>query len=573
MQTRQMNGGEAVVESLRAVGVRHVFGIVGSSVLEVFDLLPQAELTYIGVRHEQTAGHMADAYARASGRPAVCLVQNGAGLTNLVTAVATAYRARSPMIVITGSPTSKQLFTDAYQEIDHVHIMRPITKWSHLVNRADRIAEALQQAYREALTPPYGPTLVDIPRDFLYELVDARIEQPSQFMATGGCAPNPADIARVVDLLTEATAPVILTGGGVTWSGASEEVSALADRLAAPICTTYGHNDAVPNSSPWYVGALGRGGSKAAMEAFRRADVVLAIGTRMDPFTFLPYYGEPYFPQAAVIIQVDNDPRRIGKHYPVTLGTVADAKQWTQALLAEYASRGTGTSSATTLEQVAQWKTAWQHELAENSQWDGQRALSMEAAYAALAEVLPAHAVRTVDIGSSPSFAYSMLNYSEPRTLLPPLGLGGVGFSLPAALGAKLARPDQPVVALMGDGAFSMAFPALFTAVEHGIPITAIVFDNGAWGAEKANQQYFYEAHYVGTNLKSPDLVALAATVGARATTAETPDAIRRAAAAALDDQQAGATTVIRIPVDPERFPLPARRDALKKPERRIYRA
>jgi sulfoacetaldehyde acetyltransferase len=563
----QMNGGEAIVQSLVKADIQHVFGIVGSSVLEVFDLLPQTKLRYIGVRHEQVGGHMADAYARVSGQPAVCLVQNGAGLTNLVTAVATAYRARSPMIVISGSPTSKQLFTEAYQEIDHVHIMHPITKWSHLVNRADRIPEAIQQAVREAVSPPFGPAFVDIPRDFLYEVIDARIETPTQFMAANTSAPDQDALEKVIPLLHRAHAPVILVGGGVTWSLAAEEIGTLATRLAAPICTTYGHNDAIPNDHPWFLGSLGRGGSKAAMAAFRQADLILALGTRMDPFSFLPYYGEPYFPQQAAIIQVNNDPRQLGKNYPLTVGLVADVKQFAQALLAQISLPG---NSRISLHQVQEWRSAWQQEMAVNSQWSGQGFLSMEAAYAALANVLPANAIRTVDIGSSPSFAYSMLSYSGPRTLLPPLGLGGVGFSLPAALGAKLAAPDQPVVALMGDGAFSMSFSALFTAVEYAIPIIGIVFDNAAWGAEKANQQYFYDANYVGTNLQSPDLVRLASVMGVNACSAETPADIKEAVLAAL--QRKEQASIIRIPVDPERFPLPARRDALKKPERHVYR-
>jgi sulfoacetaldehyde acetyltransferase len=563
----QMNGGEAIVQSLVQAGIQYVFGIVGSSVLEVFDLLPQTGLNYVGVRHEQVGGHMADAYARVSGQPAVCLVQNGAGLTNLVTAVATAYRARSPMIVISGSPTSKQLFTDAYQEIDHVHIMKPITKWSHLVNRADRIAEAMQQAIREALSPPFGPTFVDVPRDFLYEIADVRVEKPDQFMSTHRCPPDNTALEQVALQLQQAHSPVILVGGGIAWAQASDEVGALATKLSAPICTTYGHNDAVANDHPWYVGSLGRGGSKAAMEAFRRADLILALGTRMDPFSFLPYYGEPYFPQNAAIIQVANDPRQIGKNYPITLGIVADAKLFTQAVLARLSSQS---DSLNSLQQVQEWRTKWQREMAVQSQWSGQGPLSMEAAYAALAEILPVHTIRTVDIGSSPSFAYSMLAYSGPRTLLPPLGLGGVGFSLPAALGAKLAAPERPVVALMGDGAFSMSFSALFTAVEYALPIVGIVFDNAAWGAEKANQQYFYDANYVGTNLHSPDLVRLASAMGVHACSAETPSDIKEAVGAAL--QRKDRASIIRIPVDPERFPLPARRDALKKPERHVYR-
>ncbi len=563
----ELNGGEQVVEQLAQAGIRHAFGIVGSSILEVFDLLPQSSMTYLGVRHEQVAGHMADAYARVSRTPAVCLVQNGAGLTNLVTGVATAYRARSPMIVISGSPTSTQLFTDTYQEIDHVHIMQPITKWSHLVNRTDRIAQAIQQAVRIALTPPFGPTFVDIPRDFLYELADVDIRPRDLIVAPVRGVPAAEDVQAVRALLERSAFPIILVGGGVAWADAQSPVERLAEILHAPICTTYGHNDAVASDHPWYLGSLGRGGSKAAMEAFRRADVVLALGTRLDPFSFLPYYGEGYFPAEARIVQVNNNGLDIGRTYRIDRGIVADVGQFAQAL--GVVLRGMTVHSQYTLEQVGAWTSQWREELAGNAAWSG-GLLTMEAAYQALARVLPADAIRTVDIGSSPSFAYSMLPYAGPVTLIPPLGLGGVGFSLPAALGAKLARPERAVVALMGDGAFSMSIAALFTAVEHRIPVTAVVFDNQAWGAEKANQQYFYDARYVGTNLTTHDLVAVAAAIGVDAVTAETPDSVADALRHALAAPHE--THVIRIPVDPERFPLPARRDALKKPVRRLYR-
>jgi sulfoacetaldehyde acetyltransferase len=563
---REMNGGEAIVASLKEAGITTTLGIVGSSIIEVFDLLPKAGLRYIGVRHEQVAGHMADAFARVGGSPAACIVQNGAGVTNILTGVATAYRARSPMIVLSGSPTSSQLYKDTYQELNHVAVMAPVTKWSHSVNRADRLPEAIQRAVREALTPPYGPTFVDVPRDYLYELFSGEILKREAFMASGVSCPTDDEVDRTVALLRDAEHPVILAGGGIAWSAdAGADVAVLAQRLGAPICTTYGHNDAVDNGEAWYVGPLGRGGSKAAMRAFAQADVVLAIGTRMDPFTFLPYYGEGYEPAQARFVQIDNDARRIGQNRPIELGICADAGETVRAILERLGSAAP--ASAFRIEEIRASVADWRRELDENARWDGS-VLSMEAAYAALAEVMPTDAIRVLDIGSSPSFSYSMFTYSKPRTLIPPLGLGGVGFALPAALGARLAAPDAPVVALLGDGAYSMGFTALFTAYEHSLPFVAIVFDNGAWGAEKANQQHFYDRNYVGTNLKSPDIVSLSKEMGAFSVTATTAAEIKDAFRQAL---RADTFSVVRIPVDPERFPLPARRDALKKPERRIY--
>lgn len=569
MALMELNGGEQVVASLERSGIRLGMGIVGSSILEVFDLLPQSAIQYVGVRHEQVAGHMADAYARVSRQPAACLVQNGAGLTNLVTGVATAWRARSPMVVVSGSPTSAQLFTDTYQEIDHVHIMRPITKWSHLVNRPDRIAEAVHEAVRIATTPPYGPTFVDIPRDFLYEVANITVRDREQVVPHVRPEPTRRDLDAALRLLQQATHPVILAGGGVAWADAGAAVGHLAEVIHAPVCTTYGHNDAVASAHPWYLGSLGRGGSKAAMEAFRQADLVLAIGTRLDPFTFLPYYGDAYVPASVRILQVNNNPQDLGRSRPIECGVYADAAAFSEALAGALGQNPV--RSAYTLEQLERWRTSWREELSHSAEWAGDgNPLTMEAAYQGLARTMPDNVICTADIGSSPSFAYSMLSYSGPVSLLPPLGLGGVGFSLPAALGAKLAAPNRPVVALMGDGALSMSLPALFTAHEHRIPITAVVFDNRAWGAEKANQQYFYDAHYVGTNLDTPNLTTLAQAMGIDAVTADTPDAVAEALREA--SQQNDVAHVIRIPVDPERFPLPARRDALKKPVRHLYK-
>ncbi|MGH7715658.1 MAG: thiamine pyrophosphate-binding protein, partial [Vulcanimicrobiaceae bacterium] len=520
-----MNGGEAVVASLTKAGITTAIGIVGSSIIEVFDLLPKAGIRYVGVRHEQVAGHMADVYARITGTPLACIVQNGAGVTNVVTGVATAFRARSPMVVLSGCPTSSQLTKDTYQEIDHVGIMRPITKWSHSVNRADRIPEAIQRAVREAMTPPCGPTFVDIPRDYLYELFTGDILEVNQFKAVARTAPTANEIETAATMLRGAHHPVILAGGGIVWSDASNDVVALSERLNAPICTIYGHNDAVPNDATWFAGPLGRGGSKAAMRVFSEADVVLAIGTRMEPFTFIPYYGDAYFPKDARFIQIDNDARRIGQNVPVELGIAADAAETARALLLRLPP---ASNSKFTLSHLQSLVGDWRREIAENARWS-ETPLSMEAAYAALAEVMPGDAIRTLDIGSSPSFAYSMFTYTKPRTLIPPLGLGGVGFALPAALGARLAAPEATVVALLGDGAFSMGFEALFTAYEESLPFVGIVFDNGAWGAEKANQLHFYDKNYVGTNLRSPDIVKLSQTMGGFSVTANTAAEIKDA--------------------------------------------
>lgn len=567
MRTVEMNGGEALVEALRAEGVELILGIVGSSVLEVFDLLSQTDMKYVGVRHEQVAGHAADAYARVSGRPAVCLVQNGAGLTNLVTGVATAHRAHSPLVAIAGSPVSTQLGTETYQEADHIGLMEPITKWAGMVNQPSRITEFVRRAFREATSPPYGPTFIDVPRDFLYEFLPFDLWDRAEYRPTPATAPPREAVRDVTERLRRAERPVIVAGGGVTWGDATAALADVAERLGAPIVTTYGHNDAASYDFPLTLGSLGRGGSKAAMQATQAADVVLAIGTRLDRFTFLPYYGFGYFPEKAQLIQVDVDPKQVGRNYPVAAGIVADARLFAEQVLDELGDWRTPEAEVRT-SRITDLRREWEAELRSMTTPNGTYRPRTEAVYGVLRDVLPSDSIVTTDIGSTPSFAYSVLRYRQPRSLIPPLGLGGVGFSLPAAVGAKLAAPDRPVAALMGDGAFTMALPALFTAVEQDLDMTAIVMDNDAWGAEKANQLHFYESNFVGTNLDNPKLAAVAEAMGAHAVCVEdlpdVEDAVRRAIAAP-------GPSVVQIKVDPESFPLPARRDALKKPVRGVY--
>lgn len=560
----QMNGGEAVVEVLKREKVTQAFGIVGSSILEVFDLLPRAGISYIGVRHEQWAAHMADAFTRVSRTPSICIVQNGAGVTNLVTGFGTAMLAHSPIVGLGGAPLSSQLGIDTYQEIDHVAVMEPVTKWCARVNRPDRIPEFLRRAVREACTPPMGPTFLDIPRDYLYEVIDVEMRDLGHDRVSTRVCPDESVLEEVLRLIGQSKRPILLVGGGVVWGSAADAVCRLADTMSAPICTSYGHNDAVPNSFRLYLGSLGRGGSKAAMRALAEADLILAVGTRMDPFTFLPYYGFSYFPTDAPVVQVDVDGTHIGRTVPITLGLVCDARGFVDALLHRLRAEK---SRPQWLDRCVEWKGQWLSEL-EGAVNNQASPAQLEAIYAALNAVMKQGTIVTADIGSTPSYVYSMLNFELPGTLITPLRLGGVGFSIPAALGSKLARPDMPVVALLGDGAFTMEISSLITAVEYGINIVAIVFDNSAWGAEKANQQHFYERRYVGTNLSNPDLLALAKALGADAYSVSS---VRDFVDVFQGTGSAERPTVIHVSVDPERFPLPARRDALRVATRKIY--
>lgn len=559
------NGGEIVVDTLKRMGIDYAFGIVGSALLEVFDLLPEAGINYIGARHEQWAGHMADAYGRIKGKPAVCLVQNGAGLTNMVTASETARLAHSPMVVISGAPLSKSIGKGTYQETDHVSVMKPVTKWSSLVMRPDRINEMIATAIRLAATPIFGPTHVDIPRDFLYELVE--YDRGEDVIPATSVFPDKESIKLATDIILSSRRPIIVAGGGVILDDASIYVESLSELLGAPICATYTHNDAVRNDYPLMTGTLGRAGSKAAMEAYRRADCIIALGTRLDDFTFVPYYGFEYRNSSAKVIHVDLNPMNIGRSVKVTIGIASSVKGFLIQLLEELKGRGLKPNTEYTRE-IQELVALWEKEVMSDDQVEKSDTFTIRTAYKVIKDLFPRNSIITTDIGASPSYAYTLLKYYEPRTLLAPGPLGGVGFSIPAAMGAKIARPDKQVFALLGDGAFTMELPALITAVEYGIPIKAVVFDNSAWGAEKANQQFFYSSRFIGTNLRNPDLESVAKSIGVHTVTVDSSETLLTGFKELKESEH---PSVLLVRIDPNWFPLPARRDALRKPSRGLF--
>jgi thiamine pyrophosphate-dependent acetolactate synthase large subunit-like protein len=560
------NGGEIVADTLRVMGVTRSFGIVSSSLAEVTDLLPEAGIEYYGVRHEQWAGHMADAYARVLGKPAVVLLQMGAGLTNMVTSAATAKSANSPMIIISGSAVSKQALRGTYQETDQVAIMRPVTKYSERVPRADRLGEFLRLACRLAMTPPQGPVYVDIPRDFIYELSDYDKWAFDEFIPKMDCYASPDDVAEVLTLLTKSERPVILAGGACVSNETSPLIEEISSISGAPVVTSYAHNDVISNDYELFLGALGRGGSEAAMKVYSKADLVLALGTRMDDFTFIPFYGFEYGRPNAKIVQVSINAADIGRSRKVDLGIVADVTSFSGQLLKSLRSK-----EKRTLEnyrrEVKEEKMAWHKQIASTKATTDLPI--MNEVYFALRKVLPKDAIVSVDVGSSPSLAYSLLEYQGPRTLLSPSPLGGLGFSIPAAIGAKIAKPEKTVFALIGDGAFTMEISALITAIEYRIPINVLVFDNSAWGSEKNYQKLFYNSRYVGSDLVNPDLGNLASSLGANAGTIHLRSELE---GTMRDTFSREAVNVLIVKIDPETFPPPARRDAVHTPVRGIFK-
>ena len=555
-----MSGGRAVVEILKAERVRHIFGIVGATFLDVLDALyDDRSVEYVNVRHEQAAAFMADGLARVTGLPGVCLVTSGPGATNLLTGVAAAHVAHSPVVVLVGGIAHEHYDKDAFQEFDLVGMFRPVTKLAVQVTRPERIPELLRLALREAMSGRRGPVFVEIPRDVLHAPVAATGDlTPERHRASHPQPPHPGAIREAARLLRQAERPLLLVGGGVTWAGANEAVVRLAELCSMPMITAYGRNDAVPNPHPLYIGPLGRAGAPEAGAACRRSDLVLAMGSRLGHFTSL--FDDRYLQPGTPIIQVDVESRDIGRYYPVALGIQADAHETCQALLA--ALGGAGAPAG---------RPEWRAE-AEKLRADRQARLAAEAAlaaspmkpqraYAELRRALPAGTIVALDAGAAPAYGYDRLTFSAPRTFLTPLDLGGLGFAFPVALGAKLGRPDAPVVAIHGDGGFLMNAQEIETAVRHRINAVTIVMNNNCWGSEKAYQRAFYNGRYIGCDIGNPRYDQYARLFGAEGFYAEGPDQVGDMVQAAL---KCGKPAIVEIPIDPDEFPTPVA--AIRKP-------
>lgn len=564
-----INGGEAVVHALVRSGVDLALGIVGSSIIEVFNLLPKAGIRYIGTRHEQVATLMADGYARVSRRPAVVLTQNGGGVTNSVTGAANALKAHSPMVIIAGTPSTSELDKDTFQEVDQLGVMRPVTKWAARVPRADRLHEYVMRAVHLAATPPMGPTYVEIARDLLYESCELDIGRERDHALYAACAPDPDGVAAALELVAKASAPVLLAGSGVVWAQAQQELCQLAAATHMPIVSSYYHGDVVPSDDPWYLGALGRQGAKSAIAAMAQADAVLAIGTKLDPFSFLPHYGLTYGPETKHVAHVDIDGSRLGSNYEVDVAVVSDARQFVRASLANVSQFSF--QSTWDLSAVAGLRASWREErqalIDAAVERDG--TLPNLAVWQELAGMLPEDAVYVTDIGGTPSYAYNMLDRIAHFQLVTPGYLGSLGFASSAAMGASLAG-DREVVAFLGDGSLTMMANSLITAVEYGTDVLLIVFDNGCWGAEWRNQEQFNNAEFVGSELDNPDLARLGAACGWRTATATTLEEVRAAVQAAL--VRDGTPRMVVIKVDKFSLPGAARTDVLKVAQRGRYR-
>lgn len=561
---KRLSASEAVVEVLVQEGITHVSGIVGSAFMDLLDLFPAAGIRFVPVRHEQSAAHMEDAYGRITGRAGVVIGQNGPGITNMVTSVAAANMAHTPLVVLSPKAGSATLGWEGFQEADTAAIFQPITKAALRVTHPSRIAEVVRTAFRIAYIER-GPVLVDIPRDYFYGVIEDEVFEPSQYRTESRGTGSPEELKKAAELLVQAKNPVIVAGKGVLDSRAEGVLGQLAEYLSAPVATSYLHNDAFPASHPLYVGPIGYMGSKAAMQTLRSADVVLALGTRLSIFGTLPQYDIDYFPRTASIIQVDVNPRNIGRIHPITMGLVGDARVTGERLfeLVKELDPGRGVNSDR-LRIVREANVEWLDEIESLAEVPG-TPMNPRRALLELSRVLPTDAIVTTDIGNVASTANSYLTFTQPRRFIAALTFGNCGFAYPAAMGAQIAEPNAPVVAIIGDGAWGMSLHEVSTAVEQNLPVIACVFVNKEWGAEMRNQVDFYGNRFVGTPIKTPDFAAVASAMGAQGISVQEPHEIGAALSDAIRSRQ---PTVLQIPVDGTQLAPPFRRDALQLPVR-----
>jgi sulfoacetaldehyde acetyltransferase len=565
---------EAFVKVLQRHGIRDAFGIIGSAFMPISDLFPRAGIRFWDCAHEGSGGMMADGYTRASGRMCMMIAQNGPGITNFVTAVKTAYWNHTPLLVVTPQAANRTIGQGGFQEVEQMAVFRDMVAYQEEVRDPVRMAEVLTRVIANARRAS-APAQINVPRDFWTREIDIELPPILTFERPDG---GEAAHAQAAAMLAAAKAPVILNGAGVVLADAIPATVALAERLTAPVCVGYQHNDAFPGSHPLFAGPLGYNGSKAAMELIAGADVVLALGTRLNPFSTLPAYGLDYWPRDAAVIQVDLNPARIGLTKPVALGIVGDAGKVAQGILAHLPDLPPDAARAGA---IAQRKSAWAQQLASmdheeddpGTTWNARaRAakpdwMSPRMAWRAIQAALPREAIISSDIGNNCAIGNAYPTFDQGRKYLAPGLFGPCGYGLPAVIGAKIACPDTPVVGFAGDGAFGIAVTELTAIGRPEWPaITMVVFRNYQWGAEKRNSTLWYDDNFVGTELaEGVSYAGIARACGLQGVVARTMEELTAALRTAIADQKAGRTTVIEAMINQE-LGEPFRRDAMKKP-------
>ncbi|WP_440680414.1 sulfoacetaldehyde acetyltransferase [Candidatus Pelagibacter sp. HIMB1623] len=575
----KMTTEEAFVKVLQMHGIEHAFGIIGSAFMPISDIFPDAGITFWDVAHETNGGLIADGYTRATGKMSMVIAQNGPGITGLVTPIKTAYWNHTPLLLVTPQAANKTMGQGGFQEVEQMNLFKDMVCYQEEVRDPSRMAEVLNRVIEKAIRGS-APAQINVPRDYWCQVIDIDLPPIVRLERQGGG--NEA-VSKAAELLSNAKFPVILSGAGVVIGGAIDATKNLAEKLDAPVCSGYQHNDSFPGSHPLAVGPLGYNGSKAAMELISKADVVLALGTRLNPFSTLPGYGIDYWPKNANIIQVDINPDRIGLTKKVTVGISGDAKLVAEQILAKLSSNAGDTDRQARKDLIHQTKSAWLQKLSsldhedddEGTVWnkearerDSDR-MSPRQAWRAIQSGMPDDVIISSDIGNNCAIGNAYPTFEKPRKYLAPGLFGPCGYGFPSILGAKIGCPDTPVIGFAGDGAFGISMNEMSSCAREEWPaITMVIFRNYQWGAEKRNTTLWFDNNFVGTEL-DPELsyAKVADACGLKGVTVRTMEETTNAIKQSCEDQKKGITTFIEVILNQE-LGEPFRRDAMKKPVR-----
>ena len=573
----KMTTEEAFVKVLQMHGIEHSFGIIGSAFMPISDLFPKAGITFWDVAHESNGGLIADGYTRVTGKIAMCIAQNGPGITGLVTPIKTAYWNHTPMLLVTPQAANKTMGQGGFQEVEQMNLFKDMVCYQEEVRDPSRMAEVLNRVIEKAIRGS-APAQINVPRDYWTQVIDIELPPIVRLERQAGGA---SAISEAAKLLSNAKFPVILSGAGVVIGNAIQDCKKLAERLDAPVCSGYQHNDSFPGSHPLAVGPLGYNGSKAAMQLIMKADVVLALGTRLNPFSTLPGYGIDYWPKKASIIQVDMNSDRIGLTKKVTVGICGDAKLVTQQLLEKLSKSAGDIDRENRKALIHQTKSAWLQTLTSldheeddpGTTWNkdarkrDKDRMSPRMAWRAIQAGLPSDAIISSDIGNNCAIGNAYPTFEKGRKYLAPGLFGPCGYGFPAILGAKIGCPDVPVVGFAGDGAFGISMSEMSSCNRKEWPsITMVIFRNYQWGAEKRNSILWFDDNFVGTEL-DPDLsfAKVAEGCGLKGVLVRTQDELTSSLKKSCEDQKKGITTFIEVILNQE-LGEPFRRDAMKKP-------
>ncbi len=573
----KMTTEEAFVKVLQKHGIQHAFGIIGSAFMPISDLFPKAGITFWDVAHESNGGIMADGYTRSTGKISMCIAQNGPGITGLVTPIKTAFWNHTPMLLVTPQAANKTIGQGGFQEVEQMNLFKDMVCYQEEVRDPSRVAEVLNRVISKAIKGS-APAQLNIPRDFWTQVVDIDLPPIIKFERPSG---GIEAIKEAAGLLSNAKFPVILSGAGVILADAIDDCKKLAEKLSAPVACGYQHNDSFPGKHPLAVGPLGYNGSKAAMEIISKADVVLALGTRLNPFSTLPGYGIDYWPKNADVIQVDINSDRIGLTKKISVGICGDAKLVVEQILKNLETNAGDQDRKEREELIHKTKSAWLQTLTgldheeddPGTSWNKDsrdrepEKMSPRMAWRAIQAGLPEDAIISSDIGNNCAIGNAYPTFEHGRKYLAPGLFGPCGYGFPSVIGAKIGCPDTPVVGFAGDGAFGISMSEMTSCNREGWPnITMIIFRNYQWGAEKRNTTLWYNNNFVGTEL-DPKLsyAKIAEACGFKGVKVHTQEELTEALQKSCKDQMEGITTFIEVMLNQE-LGEPFRRDAMKAP-------